>query len=63
MILTGRHYVTLGKERFRSHHVVRTEAHATRAGVKMRYLTVSRHWTWKGANKAARRLNTKDGIA
>jgi len=64
VILSGRHHVTLDESRrLRPHKVVRAEATVTELGVRMRYETISRHWTWRGAQKVARRLNKKDGFA
>lgn len=65
MILDGRHYVTLREGRGRKFLVVRTNATASPRGrhVQLSYTTVSKHWTFKAATKAAHRLNAQGGIA
>lgn len=55
--MRGRHYVTLGAHRWRNFLVVRTDSILNR----YTYTTVSRHWTWKAANKAAHALNKQEG--
>lgn len=64
----GRHYATVwSTKRFRKYRVVRADV--TREPVrgrmltKIRYATVSRHWTFAAAAKESTRLNSTGGHA
>ena len=63
----GRHYVSQKPRGFRKYTVERVDSRPLpgrkRAShsVKIQYVVVSRHFTWKGANKACRRLNAERG--
>lgn len=66
--MAGRHYATLWKgSRFRKYRVVRADV--TRESVrgrmltKIRYTTVSRHWTFAAAAKESTHLNSTGGNA
>lgn len=68
MLATGRHYATREKgRRFRKYKVVRSDVARTalprkgRTTAVITYRTVSRHWTAKGAECEAERLNRENG--
>lgn len=58
-MIPGRHYAT-ENEGWRGFRVVRAVVMKTRRGQMTVYVTISRHWTWKGAAKAARVLNNSE---